>query len=70
RVQKKNSSVFELHSDNKAYEPYEVKAQDVLEVWEFVCSLNLSDKKEDEINLESVMKMLRDLQVEMKAMKK
>jgi transcriptional regulator with XRE-family HTH domain len=71
RVMRKNNlNILELHSDNKAYEPYTVKAQDVLEIWEFVCSLNLSDKKDDEINLDSVMGMLKSLKVEMKGIKK
>lgn len=70
RVQKKNNqNILELHSDNKSYEPYTVEARDILEVWEFVCSLNLSDKKEDEINLQSVMGMLKSLQVEIQAKK-
>jgi transcriptional regulator with XRE-family HTH domain len=67
---KNNHGVLELHSDNKAYEPYTVHAKDVLEIWEFVCSLNLSDKKDDEINLDSVMGMLKSLKVEMKGIKK
>lgn len=71
RVYRKNNlNVLELHSDNKTYEPYTVKAQDILEIWEFVCSLNLSDKKDDEINLDSVMDMLKSLKVEMKGIKK
>lgn len=71
RVHRKNNqNVLELHSDNKAYEPYTVHAKDVLEIWEFVCSLNLSDKKDDEINLDSVMGMLKSLKVEMKGIKK
>lgn len=65
-----NRSVLELHSDNKAYQPYTVKASEVLELWEFVCAINLSDKKEDEINMESVMNMLKSMKVEMKALKK
>jgi transcriptional regulator with XRE-family HTH domain len=70
RVQKKNNGLLELHSDNKAYDPYPVKTEDVYEIWEFVCSLNLSDKKEEEINLQSVMGMLRSLQVEMQQIKR
>jgi transcriptional regulator with XRE-family HTH domain len=59
---------LELHSDNKEYQPYKVKTDDILEVWEFVCHLHLSDMKE--VNMESVMKMLRSLQVEMERIKR
>jgi transcriptional regulator with XRE-family HTH domain len=61
---------LELHSDNKEYQPYKVKTDEILEVWEFVCYLHLSDKKEEEVNMDSVMKMLRSLQVEMERIKK
>ncbi|HTL80665.1 MAG TPA: helix-turn-helix domain-containing protein [Bacteroidia bacterium] len=61
---KNNSSTLELHSDNKEYKPYSVKISDVIELWEFVCALNLSDRKEEEINLESVMSLLRSMQVQ------
>ena len=69
RVFKKGNEL-ELYSDNKEYQPYKVKAEDVLEIWEFVCCLNLSDKKEEEVNMESMMKMLRGLQVEIERIKK
>ncbi len=70
RVYKKNASVVELHSDNKLYEVYTVKPQDIIEIWEFVCCLKTSDKKEDEINLDSIMKMLLSMQVEIERIKK
>lgn len=61
---------LELHSDNKSYEPYNINLQDVLEVWEFICCLKLSDKKEEEINLENVMKLLQNMKVEIERIKK
>ncbi len=42
---------------------------DVLEVWQFVCTLNVSDKKEEELNLESIMNMLKSMRVEMESIK-
>lgn len=65
----KKPDFFELHSDNKMYLPYKIKATDILEVWEFVCCLKTSDKKE-EINLESMMKLLLSMQVEIQQLKK
>ena len=32
-----------LHSDNKAYYPYQVKPEEIFELWSFVCSLNPTD---------------------------
>jgi transcriptional regulator with XRE-family HTH domain len=70
RVYKKDAlPELELHSDNKSYEPYNINLQDVLEVWEFICCLKLSDKKEEEVNLENVMKLLQNMKVEMERIK-
>ena len=65
----KKGNELELHSDNKNYEPYTVHISDVLEVWQFVCTLNVSDKKEEELNLESIMNMLKSMRVEMESIK-
>lgn len=64
------ANMLELISDNKVYSPYTVHAKDVLEIWEFVCTLNVSDKKEEELNLESIMDMLRSMRVEIEQLKK
>lgn len=66
----KKEKQLELHSDNKVYSPYVVPNGDVLEIWQFVCTLNLSDKKEEELNLESIMDMLRSMRVEIEQLKK
>jgi hypothetical protein len=55
-----------LVSDSRFYVPYEVRVTDILESWEFVCSLNIGSYKPEEINIASVMKMLRELKVEIK----
>jgi len=61
----KKEAAFELHSDNKTYAPFKVKAEDILEIWEYTCSINMTQYKEDELNLDSIMNMLRSLKVEM-----
>ena len=69
RVYKKET-VLELHSDNRHYKPYAVALADVVEIWEFVCNLNMSDTKEEELNLDSIMAMLRSMRVEIESLKK
>jgi hypothetical protein len=59
-----------LHSDNKAYAPFQVKAEDVLELWEYTCSLNIGAYKEDELNMESILSMLKGMQVELQRIRK
>jgi hypothetical protein len=66
----KDEGVFHLHSDNKIYSPYKVKAEDVLEVWEYQCAINTSKNKPEELNLESIMGMLRELKIEFEKIKK
>ncbi len=61
---------LELCSDNKDYRPYQVPVSEVLEVWEFVCNLNISDKKDEELNLESIMNMLQSMRIEIEKIKK
>lgn len=65
-----NLSMLELHSDNKNYQPYTIKAKDVLEIWSFVCCLHTSDKKEDEISIENVMHLLKSMKVEIESISK
>jgi transcriptional regulator with XRE-family HTH domain len=64
----KRKGVLMMVSDNKTYQPYEIKASDILEVWEYICSLNLGSYKPEELNYASIMNMLKGLQVEIKSM--
>ncbi len=71
RVYKGNNlSILELHSDNKVYSPYKIKTKDILEVWSFVCCLHTSDKKTDEINMESLISLLKSMKVEIESIRK
>jgi hypothetical protein len=49
RVQKKDDVIYTLISDNSIYEPYDVWHSEVLEIWEFACSIAL---KESDLNFE------------------
>lgn len=66
----KEDGTLSLHSDNKIYTPYKVKAEDILEVWEYQCAVNTSKSKPEELNLESIMAMLRELKIEFERIKK
>lgn len=66
----KKEGTFELHSDNKMYQPFKVKAEDVLEIWEYTCSINMNQYQNEELNLDSIMNMLRGLKVELAEIKK
>jgi transcriptional regulator with XRE-family HTH domain len=66
----KKEGSYELHSDNKTYQPFKVKASDILEIWEYTCSINMNQYQEEELNLDSIMNMLRGLKVEIAEIKK
>jgi len=59
-----------LVSDNKKYDPYYVPANEVLELWEFTCSINTQEYDEHELKLSSIISMFNDLGVELKELKK
>lgn len=66
----KKEGALELHSDNKIYQPYKVKTEDVLELWEYTCCLNMNQYDHTELNLDSIMNMLRGLKVEIEQIKR
>ena len=66
----KKEGAYELHSDNKIYQPFKVKASEILEIWEYTCCLNMNQYENDELNLDSIMNMLKGLKVEISEIKK
>lgn len=65
REKKKSQNIFEFHSDNPAYAPYTVKTENILEIWSFVCSLNIGEFKQQELNIDNVIRFLQSYRVEM-----
>jgi hypothetical protein len=62
---KKSNDTFEFHSDNTTYSPYTVKAGNILEVWSFVCSLNIGEFKPQDLNIDNMIRFLQSFRVEM-----
>ncbi|WP_282043829.1 XRE family transcriptional regulator [Winogradskyella flava] len=58
-----------LSSDNKAYKPYLVAKDSILELWEFTCCINTQEYDEKELKLSSIMMMFQELKVELEAVK-
>ncbi|WP_139958818.1 XRE family transcriptional regulator [Flavicella sediminum] len=59
-----------LVPDNKNYDSYEVPLTEVLEVWEFTCSINTQEYDERDLKISSIALMLNQLGVELKELKK
>jgi transcriptional regulator with XRE-family HTH domain len=62
----KKKSTFVFQSDNSAYQPYTVAASEILEIWSFVCSLNIGEFKPQDLNIDNVIRFLQSYRVEMK----
>jgi transcriptional regulator with XRE-family HTH domain len=58
-------AVWVLHSDNRQYQPYPVNISDILEAWEFTCAIDTQPYKPEELNLESIMLMMREMKIEL-----
>lgn len=71
RVQvNKEKQMLLLHSDNIQYRPFEVLFEDVLEIWEYSCAIHTKGYDENELNYGSILTMLKQLQVEVRSIKK
>ncbi len=66
----KQSNSLQLVSDNKNYKPFEVSIDEVLELWEFTCSINTQEYTKEELKISSILNMFNDLGVELKALEK
>ena len=69
RIYKKGLDALLLKSDNKTYTPFEVPKQEILELWEFTCSIHMNDYEESELRIDGIQRMLRDMQVELESLK-
>ena len=65
RENPKANNVFEFRSDNTTYSPYSVKGDNILEVWGYVCSLNVGEYQPPTLNMDSVIKFLKSVGVEL-----
>ncbi|APY10480.1 XRE family transcriptional regulator [Seonamhaeicola sp. S2-3] len=59
-----------LVSDNREYRPYEIKADEVLELWEFTCAIQTQEYSPDELKISSILQMFNALGVELEALKR
>jgi len=59
-----------LVSDNKLYHEYEIPIQNVLEIWEYTCSINTQEYDEHELKISSIAQMFNQLGIELKALEK
>ena len=68
QIKEKNS--LKLVSDNKSYEAFEVLIDEVIEIWEFTCSINTQEYSEEELKISSIINLFNELGVELKALER
>ncbi|MEO0059312.1 MAG: hypothetical protein RLZZ312_959 [Bacteroidota bacterium] len=66
----KRETIFIFHSDNTLYKPYEVKANEILEIWEHVCSFCTAEFAPDDLGVMNVKDMFMQLRKEIVALKR
>ncbi|QBN19592.1 XRE family transcriptional regulator [Flavobacterium nackdongense] len=66
----KRETIFLFHSDNNIYKPYEVKANEILEIWEHVCSFCTQEFQPDDLGVMNVKDMFQQLRLEISELKK
>jgi len=66
------SDYLELSADNKLYKPYPLPLHDLLEVWEFACSIATEEFTKGDFDLDNqvIIELLADLNEEVKNLKK
>lgn len=60
---------FLLVSDNKMYRPYNLPAEEVIELWEFAAVLNMEETSETEVTLEQLMNKLHSMEHQLAGIK-
>jgi transcriptional regulator with XRE-family HTH domain len=69
RLNKNKKNVLLVESDNSFYPVYEVKVSDILEIWEYVCNIGLTDEKQELSETASVKEMFLELKREINELK-
>ncbi|RTY77468.1 LexA family transcriptional regulator [Flavobacterium sp. LS1P28] len=66
RLNKNKKNALVLESDNSFYPAYEVKASDILEIWEYECNIGRNDKKLDNNDLISLQDLIMEMRKEIR----
>lgn len=64
RLNRNGNNRLVLQSNNTFYAPYEIRVSEVLEIWEYACSIETKEFEADDLSAESVLGMFRTLRNE------
>jgi hypothetical protein len=69
RLDEKRAKSLIVKSDNNFYEPYPIKLSDILEIWEFACSLNTKEASLLKVEPQPIEYFMKDIRNELIAIK-
>lgn len=69
RLTKKGTNLLVATSDNTIYQPYEVKASEILELWRFASSIATKEFEHDDLSLQSVKDVMQGLRNDFTALR-
>jgi len=69
RLNRNNDTSFTAKSDNPLYPPYQVKYSEILEIWEFVCSIETEAFQPDDPGVVTVKEMFLEIKKEIGELK-
>ena len=73
RLEKKTLKNITVSSDNDFYEPYEIKLSQILEIWEYACSINTEEPDQsplDMIGIKEILLLMKKEITDLKRIKK
>lgn len=69
RLNKNKEDTLIVSSDNYFYPPYEIRASDILEIWEYQCNIGRSDKKNEVLENVNIKNMFVEIKNEITDLK-
>lgn len=69
RLNRSDDTSFTVISDNTFYAPYQLKHSEILEIWEFVCSIETEAFEPDDLAPESIKEMFLEIKREIRALR-
>ena len=70
RFEKKTARNITVSSDNPLYKPYEIKLSELVEIWEYACSINTAEFETETLDMMTVKDMFLSLKKEIDLIKK
>lgn len=65
----KDGQNLRLYSDNTFYTPYEISVKEIVEVWEFTCSINTKEFEQETIENKAILQAIKELKQDVQTLR-